>query len=64
MVKERIGDFVKFQKTEVINRPETIFGRKEKSDKKFSDSSGNSVNQIAGGHPTLKDGVCLSLIHI
>ncbi|WP_268765610.1 hypothetical protein [Methanosarcina mazei] len=33
MVKERIGDFVKFQKTEVINRPETIFGRKEKSDK-------------------------------
>ncbi|AGF97085.1 glycosyltransferase [Methanosarcina mazei Tuc01] len=46
MVKERIGDFVKFQKTEVINRPETIFGRKEKSDKKFSDSSGNSVNKL------------------
>ena len=40
MIKKSIGDFAKIQRIKVVH-PDIVFSRKEKSEKKFSDLSGN-----------------------
>lgn len=46
MIKKRIEDFVKLQRSEIINQPDIVFSRKEKNKKKYSDSSSNWANKF------------------
>ena len=43
MIKRHIGDFAKILRISVVHQPDIVFSRKEKSKKKFSDSSGNHL---------------------
>jgi len=46
MIKKHIGDFAKFLRIGIVNQQDIIFSRKEKSKKKFLDSSSNRVNKV------------------
>jgi len=43
MIKRDIGDFAKILRISVVHQPDVVFSRKEKSKKKFSNSSGNHL---------------------